>query len=326
MTGSSSLGFMTSNVRSNTAASLDGVIDRQIMSPFSGIDDSIMSGGAREVSKPFTVPTSRRLLTILNLMMALFHSSLAFVTLYFGNLDLEGSLWKSEMNFTRYDNATPPWDLIPTFVQLETGLNLTIFTAVFFMISAFFHLGNVVVWRQFYFSELENCRCPTRFIEYFFSAAVMMLLLGFNAGVRDVMLLIALASLIAITMPFGYWTEVIARPESLDAWSTSFASRIYPYVIGHFPQLVAWGIVVASFYDETDLSRVPDFVHIIIWGELVIFFSFGIVQLVQQLSRPRFYVNGEIAYQILSLTSKGILGGVLLSNVLILSNYNEVFD
>jgi hypothetical protein len=225
------------------------------------------------------------------------------------------------------NNSGPP-QLIPEYEDLETGLPLTILTAVFFILSAVAHLGNATLWRSFYLSELSECRAPTRFIEYFFSAAIMVVLLAWITAVREIMLITAIAALIATTMPYGFWTEQIARPKSLDEWTLPLRSRLVPYILGHFPQVAAWAIILVSFYDEPEdnLERTPEFVYYIIWGELVFFFSFGAVQLFQQIYAPKYYVRGELAYQVLSLAAKGVLGGILLANVLLLSRIDELFD
>jgi hypothetical protein len=323
MTKSSSLGVISSNVRSEKSGQRSGVIDQQYVDPF-GVTYNSQGGGARIVTDSIvTVPVNRYLMITLNITMAIFHSSLVFLTFFFGKIDLEGKLYKSEM---LYNHSTPGFELIPTFSELENGLYLTVVTASFFIISALFHFGNATIWKNYYISELENCRAPTRWIEYFFSAAVMIVLISYGLGIRDVMLIFALAGLIATTMPYGYWTEYISRPKTLDEWNLPLRIRLTPYILGHIPQLTAWGVLIASFYDESDMENIPVFVHGILWGELALFFSFGFVQLGQQCSKPRHYVRGEIAYQILSFGSKGLLGGLLLANVLILSNFNEIYD
>ena len=41
---------------------------------------------------------------------------------------------------------------------------------------------------------------------------------------------------------------------------------------------------------------------------------------------PRHFYRGELAFQVLSLTAKGLLGGLLLGNVLMLSAFEELYD
>jgi len=62
-------------------------------------------------------------------------------------------------------------------------------------------------------------------------------------------------------------------------------------------------------------------------GELVVFWSFGLIQLVvTALPSPRHYPYGELAYQIMSLVSKGLLGIILIANILMLSSYADVYN
>lgn len=61
-------------------------------------------------------------------------------------------------------------------------------------------------------------------------------------------------------------------------------------------------------------------------SELVLFTSFGIVQLLQQLDTPKRYYIGELRYQILSLVSKTVLGLLMLTNVLVFSTVSEALS
>ena len=70
----------------------------------------------------------------------------------------------------------------------------------------------------------------------------------------------------------------------------------------------------------------PAFVYVIIWLQLLLFFSFGIVQIVQIMLPPSAFYKGEIAYQWLSLISKGLLGSLLLANVLVLGSFEEIYE
>ncbi|RPF82425.1 MAG: hypothetical protein CBC65_000365 [Rhodothermaceae bacterium TMED105] len=153
----------------------------------------------------------------------------------------------------------------------------------------------------------------------------MIILIAYTLGVRERMLLIASAVLIGITMPFGYWCEQLARPAGPDTWVKPFKHRIFPWVVGHIPQVTAWAIIIVNFYDE-DEGRAPDFVHGILWGELALFFSFGFVALYQQYTVPKNFYKGELMFQVLSLGSKGLLGGILIANVLMLSAFEELYD
>lgn len=58
---------------------------------------------------------------------------------------------------------------------------------------------------------------------------------------------------------------------------------------------------------------------------MVIFSSFGLVQMINQISDngPEWFWKTELAYCFLSLFSKGLLGGILLGNVLLYSSFDE---
>lgn len=267
-------------------------------------------------------PPTRRLLRW-NLAMTVFHAGLAATTLAVGNLGLRIPLYSTNLQFLE-GNATLSdlaFELVPRYARFAS-FPATWITAAFFACSALGHAGNALLWRRFYESELAQCRCTTRWIEYFFSAPLMFALIAVACGVREYTLLVALATLIATTIPFGYITECVATVEH-GTWVRPFRQRIAPHVVGYLPQTAAWACVFAGFYDESDADRPPAFVHAILWSQLLLFWSFGAVQLWQQLSPPSSYTRGEMAYQVLSLASKGTLGSLLLTNVIMLDSADD---
>ncbi len=276
-----------------------------------------------------TIPRNK--LTAWNAALCLFHSSLAFVTLYFGNVSLSVPLFKTLLNFRFVgeegeEGENRAWEIVPVYAE-EGSIPFTVMTAVFFILSAAFHLGNALLWRNFYLSQLEKCYTPTRWIEYSLSAPVMIVLIAYSLGVRSRSEIVGIAALIGITMPFGYGVEIVSRPASEDEWSSPLTIRILPWIVGHVPQIVAWALIILQFYsvfDDTD--RAPWFVTLILWAELLLFFSFGAASLLSQILPPRRFYQGEILFQALSLISKGVLGGVLITNVLILSSFDEIYD
>lgn len=263
-----------------------------------------------------------------NLLLALFHGGLAGVTFWVGKLDLSLPLYYSVSNFTARNESDPSagWDLTPLYVQAPGGLLLTPLVASFFILSSLAHLLNATLLRRFYLAQLEQCYTPTRWVEYFFSAPLMQLLIAVSLGVRDRSLLIAMAALIAITMPFGYWVEMVGRPCSPKTWRRPLCERLFPWFLGHFPQVVAWGLLVAHFYASAQNQRIPAFVHAILWGELAFFFSFGVASLLGQLRPPDRFYESELLFQVLSLVSKGFLGAILLVNVLMLSSFDDLYE
>lgn len=280
---------------------------------------------------PGVVPFPRRTLLGLNVLMGLFHAGLVACTLVLGNRDLGVPIFASDLTFRLNNQTTDPtlprFELLPSYRQLGFDAPLTWLVACFFLASATAHLGNATLWRRYYERNLGRCRVPSRFIEYTISATIMILIIAYQIGMRDYGCLLAVGGLIASTMPFGYLTELIAEPCDAQTWLRPRAERLVPYWLGNLPQAIAWLVIVLGFYDQSYPADngPPVFVHAILWTEFVLFFSFGAVQLWQQYRPPARYYRGEIAYQFLSLIAKGILGAILISQVLVLSSFGEAF-
>jgi hypothetical protein len=270
------------------------------------------------------VPAPRQLLRGANLSMAFFHAALTTLTLAVGNLDLTVPVYRSELFVT--SNTSNPTEIYPVLVEDSLPLAFTWLTASFFAITCAAHLLNATLLERVYLGQLEQCKTPLRWIEYAISAPIMMVLIAYALGVRDRSLLFAIGTLVATTMSFGWWVEVVARPASLDEWCAPLWERLLPWAFGHVPQLAAWIIVILQLYDGVKcISCVPWFVFVILWVELVLFFSFGAATLVAQWQPPRRYYQGELLFQALSLVSKGLLGGLLIANVLMRSRYEDAY-
>ena len=281
-------------------------------------------------------PSTRKwiLLRRWNAVMALLHATLAVVTLTVGNRALGPPLYGVDVDFVENLNRTaaqvasgmPLFELVPLFVAVGT-LPLTWLVALFFALSAIGHFGNAFVWRAYYESRLEACLAPTRYLEYAFSAPVMIVLIAYTTGIRDYGFLLAIAFLIAVTMPFGYLTDLLASPQrDQDRWTGTLCTRLTPYLFGWVSFGAAYGIILSNFYDQGETAdRAPWFVHFILWGQLVLFASFSVVPVVQQLRPPSKYYQGELVFQVLSLVSKMVLGILFLTQVLVLGSFEEAF-
>lgn len=276
-----------------------------------------------------TIEVPETLLIRWNSAMAIFHLFLTILTFTLGNLDLGVDVYRPSYTFdVQTIDGERVWSLIPSWTDAGT-LPLTILTGMFFILSFAFHLMNATVLRKFYISELKNCRTPTRWIEYTFSASIVIVVIAYGLGMRDRSLLIATGVLVASTMPYGYWTEERARPLSSTQWKLSLSSRLLPWLLGNIPQAAAWIVILLQFYDgqtEEAANAIPWFVYVILWAEFVLFWSFGFAQLATQFFPPRAFWKGEIGFQVLSLVSKGTLGLLLIANVLMLSRFDDIYE
>jgi len=285
--------------------------------------------------EPVTIEVPGKLLTRWNAAMATLHGALAIVTLAVGNLELRTPIYGTSIGAQGFGggNSTEGWELVPTVSERASYFYLTWAVAAFFLICAFFHLGNALLWRGLYLRLLSQCYCPSRWIEYSFSASVMVLLIGYTTGSIVLNVLVLLFALTFVTMLFGHLHEVICRPASPERWAEpSVLWRLQAHLLGYVPQVAAWGVIVAQFIqaggssstdEDGNERRMPDFVYAIVSVEMLLFWCFGLVQLVVSLRTPKDYIKGELAYQVLSLVAKGLLGLLFLSNVLVLGSYTE---
>lgn len=319
---SSSLGFLNTGSIEVLKHAIP-VADKRVLAAGGGAVCPPQSYTVQQQDVRISIP--RGTLLRWNFAMFLFHSSLAIVTLTVGKLDLKVQLYKTAIDFQRRNGTG--WDLIPHYVP-QGSLYFTVLTGSFFILSALFHLMNATLLRGLYLSELEQCRTPTRWIEYTLSAPVMIILIAYGLGIRERALIFAIAVLIGITMPFGYWVEVVARPISTTQWALPMYKRLFPWIIGHIPQVAAWLIIIVQFYDGNidPNDSIPWWVHLILWFEFALFFSFGIASVISQWSQPQYFYRGELLFQVLSLVSKGLLGILLLSNVLMLSRFEDIYN
>lgn len=280
-----------------------------------------------------TVPSS--LLRRWNLGMAFFHAIFMVTTLAIGNLHLKVDVYTTKTDVMyrvkgettwreeRPDGAEVDWRLKPTLSNTDE-LYLTYATAGFFLISATFHLLNATLWRGFYERQLADCRSPTRWAEYLFSAPLMFVLIAYGLGLRTRTELLTTAALVSATIPYGAWGECEARPDGPKKWSRPLYLRALPWVLGHVPQTVAWYVVIERFQGMA--SNAPAFVTVILWGEFFLFYSFGGAVLIGLFLPPSSFWKQEVAFQVLSLVSKGLLGILLLANVLMLENFDDAFE
>ncbi len=276
----------------------------------------------------------RNLITWLNVIMFTFHATFVLITLLVGRLDLRVPLYTIGYNITLMGGGDE-YKLIPTNGGIVGYLYFTWATAAFFALSACFHFGNAFLWNSWYLNGIKQCKCPSRWIEYAFSAALMAILIAYGAGTITITNIISIFILSTSTMFFGYITELLARPDLITGrWTESTLYRLQAHFMGYVPQVCSWFIIIYQFYeagsttviDNANVTRkMPDFVYGIVWSEVFVFWSFGIIQLIVTCKHPRYYPYGEVAYQIMSFFSKGLLGIVLLVNVLRFSSFDEIY-
>lgn len=161
------------------------------------------------------------------------------------------------------------------------------------------------------------------------------------SGVAHVYQIVFIFVLMKCTQIFGYYTELLSRPESLGPdikpirWEIrddtpellaipelpAVVQRLWSHLLGYSPYIAIWVVLLHSFFFNVSIAgdgqRAPDFVYAIVIGQFVVFTGFGVTQLVNQIDErgPSWYMWGEWSYLLLSILAKGLLGITLIANV-----------
>lgn len=192
-------------------------------------------------------------------------------------------------------------------------------TAGFLYLSAFFHFliaapGVFGIYQR----ELERERNRFRWVEYSFSATLMIILIALVTGLVDVAALIGIAGANIAMILFGWIMEVVNDPAERsgdDVWWT-------PFWFGCIAGATPWVALVAylAFNLSQDGSEgPPGFVYGILVSIFVLFNIFALNQWLQykRIGRWKDYLFGEAAYIVLSLTAKSALAWQIFANTLI---------
>ena len=275
-----------------------------------------------------------RFLLYLNVAGAAAHLALAITTLAVAGANGDVSTPTVTTHYTELGwNTTATVDPYMPVLKTFGTFSIPWTTFAFFFLSFLAHFTIVVCnwsqmratnaqsarqqgWRGWYLVWLSSCQQPLRFLEYFFSAPVMILLIAAVGGITHVFLLITLYMLTATTMLFGHLAEKMNEKDMDGTWrEKSTFARLWPSLLGWVPFVPVFVIVFWNFNNALDKARdngreVPSFVWAIVISQVVLFslFSFPQLILLSLKKGPRFYWIGEMSYLILSLSSKLCLG------------------
>ena len=139
-----------------------------------------------------------------------------------------------------------------------------------------------------------------RWIEYFFSSSIMIVLISQIVGIADIAALLAIFGTNACMILFGALQEKYEKPGK-PGW--------VPFWFGSFAGIIPWiAIVIYTVAPGLNVSP-PGFVYGII-ASLFVFFNCFAINMVLQYKKVgpwRDYLFGEKVYIILSLTAKALL-------------------
>ena len=171
--------------------------------------------------------------------------------------------------------------------------------AGFLALAALDHLLTATASRRTYEDDIRAGINRFRWVEYSFSATLMVLLIALYTGIDGISALIGIAGANVAMILFGWLQESSNPPERATV-------TMRPFWFGCVAGAAPW---VAIGYNLVAAEEVPGFVVAIFVSLFVFFGSFAVNQWLQyrQTGPWRSYAFGEKAYLVLSLVAKSAL-------------------
>ena len=191
------------------------------------------------------------------------------------------------------------------------NLPLPILIAIFFFLSATFHFIIAIVKNKKYNNDLTLGINKFRWIEYSFSASIMMIAIALLVGVYDLMSLVMIFALTAIMNLMGLVMEIHNQTTQKTKWIS--------YFIGVFAGAIPWVVIAFYFWLSADIgSPAPTFVYWIFVSIFVFFNCFAVNMVLQykKIGPWKNYLYGEKVYIILSLVAKSLLAWQVFAGTL----------
>jgi len=202
--------------------------------------------------------------------------------------------------------GTPPV-LHPLF-NIPTGWGVFTFLAISAVALLIIASPLAFPW---YKRNLLQSRNYGRWIEYFFSSSIMIVLISQITGISDIAALLAIFSINASMILFGGLQEKYEKPGK---------PNLLPFWFGCFAGIIPWIAIVIYVWAPGLKVSPPGFVYGII-ASLFVFFNCFAVNMILQYKKVgpwQDYLFGEKVYIILSLTAKALLAWQVFFPVLTL--------
>nr|QOV09072.1 Heliorhodopsin [uncultured Dehalococcoidia bacterium] len=192
--------------------------------------------------------------------------------------------------------------------NIQTGWGVFIFMAI--SAGALLLIASPMVF-SWYKRNLLESRNYGRWIEYFFSSSVMIVLISQICGISDIAALLAIFGINASMILFGALQEKYEKPGKPNLLSFWF---------GSFAGIIPWIAVLIYVVSPGVAAAPPAFVYGIVVALFVFFNCFAVNMILQykQIGPWKDYLFGEKVYIILSLTAKSLLAWMVFANVLVL--------
>ena len=177
--------------------------------------------------------------------------------------------------------------------------------------------------------------CVRRWLEYSFSASIMLIILSGTLGVREIRTQHACIGLMAVTITYGWMTDLYANTaiEQTPCWSPywnrtflrrwrpgSWKTRLQFHLYGYLPYTLLWVLCFRGYINAVNSfgAWFPDFLNGLVFGVFAVFTVFGVVQAVLQALPygPSLYAYGELVYIVLSFVAKAECGFIVVEQAL----------
>lgn len=233
-----------------------------------------------------------------NLIMGIFHFVQGIIVLLIS--DPEKGIVPITTNYLQYDLELQT--LLPATEQIAE-VNIAWFVAIFFFMSSVAHFFISTIYRKKYQENLKLGINKARWIEYSFSASVMMIAISFLTGIYDLSTLVMIFTLVALMNLLGLAMEVHNSDKKKVNWLT--------FTLGCIAGIVPWLVFGIYVYGITVFGEgtIPTFVYWIYVSIFVFFNAFAVNMYLQykKVGPWRDYLYGEKAYIVLSLVAKSLL-------------------
>jgi hypothetical protein len=193
--------------------------------------------------------------------------------------------------------------------NIATGWGVFAFLAI--SAAALLLIASPLVF-PWYKRNLIQSRNYGRWIEYFFSSSIMIVLISQITGISDIAALLAIFGINACMILFGALQEKYEKPGK---------PNFLPFWFGSFAGIIPWIAIVIYVWAPGLTASPPGFVYGIIVSLFVFFNCFAVNMILQykKVGPWKGYLYGEKVYIILSLTAKALLAWQVFFPVLLSS-------
>jgi len=215
-------------------------------------------------------------------------------------------------SFLRFDVQS--MSLVP---NPETLFSLRIGPAVaaFLFLSALAHLLVSTVFNRWYNENLARGINYARWIEYFFSSSIMIVIIAMLVGIYDIGSLLLIFFLNGTMILFGWMMELHNNALRQTTGKTNWTSFYFGCLAG----IVTWVVIAIYLFGAGGgENKAPSFVYWIYFSIFLFFNSFAINQVLQykKVGKWSDYLYGERVYIILSLVAKSLLAWQVFAGTL----------